>query len=124
MPKRPREPNQLAKVVVDIATGELPDSVFQEKRPSPRRGHAGGVKGGSARAAKLTDEQKERLLSEQPKHVGAAQSQKRTTKALIEHCRELLFAYCSFDNGIHKNKRYNHRIMESVSVSSWLADAF
>ena len=49
-PKRPRDPNQLAKMVVDIATGELPND--SPKTPSTRR--AGGIKGGPARAKKLT----------------------------------------------------------------------
>lgn len=53
MPKRPRDPNQLAKMVVDIATGELGDTVSESKRhPSPKR--KGGLKGGKARAHKLT----------------------------------------------------------------------
>jgi hypothetical protein len=53
MAKRPRDPNQLAKLIVDIATGEAEDTVSESKRhPSPKR--AGGLKGGSARAKKLT----------------------------------------------------------------------
>jgi hypothetical protein len=49
-PKRPRDPNQLAKMVVDIATGELPND--SRKNPPARR--AGGIKGGPARAKTLT----------------------------------------------------------------------
>jgi hypothetical protein len=38
MAKRPRDPNQLAKVIVDIAIGEEPDTVSDSKRhPSNRR---------------------------------------------------------------------------------------
>ncbi len=52
MPKRPRDPNQLAKLIVDIAIGEVNDAVSESKRnPSKRR--AGGLKGGKARALKL-----------------------------------------------------------------------
>ena len=51
--KRPRDPNQLAKMIVDIATGEAEDTVSEAKRnPSKRR--AGGLKGGKARAKTLT----------------------------------------------------------------------
>jgi hypothetical protein len=51
--KRPRDPNQLAKLIVDIATGETEDSVSESKRhPSAKR--KGGVKGGKARAKRLT----------------------------------------------------------------------
>jgi hypothetical protein len=51
-PKRPRDPAQLAKLIVDIATGEVED-----KRPleSARKR---GLKGGKARAQALTPEQR------------------------------------------------------------------
>jgi len=53
MPKRPRDPNQLAKLIVDIATGEAEDTVSDSKRnPSKRR--VGGVRGGRARAKALS----------------------------------------------------------------------
>lgn len=55
--KRPRDPNQLAKLIVDIATGEAEDAVSESKRnPSKRR--RGGVKGGNARANTLSPEQR------------------------------------------------------------------
>jgi hypothetical protein len=58
MPKRPRDPNQLAKLIVDIATGEAEDTVSESKRnPSKRR--AGGLKGGKHRAISLTPEQRQ-----------------------------------------------------------------
>jgi len=51
--KRPRDPNQLAKLIVDIATGETEDGVSESKRhPSSKR--KGGTKGGKARAKSLT----------------------------------------------------------------------
>jgi hypothetical protein len=54
MPKRPRDPNQLAKLIVDIATGEVEDTVSESKRhPQPSRGRAGGLAGGAARAKAL-----------------------------------------------------------------------
>lgn len=51
-PKRPRDVNQLAKSIVDIATGTA-----EEKVPlaSARKG---GLKGGAARAKALTPEQR------------------------------------------------------------------
>jgi hypothetical protein len=58
-PKRPRDPAQLAKLIVDIATGEVED-----REPTPEEqgkdpaavslGRKGGLKGGKARAASLT----------------------------------------------------------------------
>ena len=58
--KRPRDPNQLAKLVVDIATGEVQDaSTSEEKDPAAvALGRKGGLKGGKARAQKLTAEQR------------------------------------------------------------------
>jgi hypothetical protein len=51
--KRPRDPAQLAKQVFDIAIGEAEDTVSEAKRhPSPKR--KGGLKGGKARAKKLS----------------------------------------------------------------------
>lgn len=53
MPKRPRDPNQLAKMIVDIATGEMDDTISESKRQPTHKGRAGGLKGGKARARKL-----------------------------------------------------------------------
>jgi hypothetical protein len=54
MAKRPRDPNQLAKLIVDIATGEAGDPVSPSKRLVPPH-RKGGVRGGEARAKALTD---------------------------------------------------------------------
>lgn len=58
MAKRPRDLNQLAKLVVDIASGELEDTVSESKRNPTQRGRAGGFKGGKARIASTTPEQR------------------------------------------------------------------
>ena len=51
----PRDPNQRAKAVVDLATGQRSIEPVREKDPAAiARGHLGGIKGGAARAAKLT----------------------------------------------------------------------
>lgn len=54
MKKRPRDPNQLGKLVVDIATGEVADH-SPEPGKAPGRA-AGGKIGGRARAEKLSSE--------------------------------------------------------------------
>jgi hypothetical protein len=54
MAKRPRDPNQLAKLIVDIAAGEVTDEVSASKRGGTVRGRAGGLKGGRSRAKSLT----------------------------------------------------------------------
>ena len=58
--RRPRDPNQLGKLIVDIATGEA-DDTSQDTGKNPAAvelGHKGGLKGGKARAAKMTAEQR------------------------------------------------------------------
>ncbi len=59
-PKRPRDTNQLAKAIVDLAIGESTDSDPDEgKNPhAVALGRKGGQKGGAARAKKLTSEQR------------------------------------------------------------------
>src|SRR5688572_13804172 len=62
--KRPRDFAQRAKMIVDIATGEIED-----REPTPEEqgkdpaavslGRRGGLKGGSARAAKLAEQRAE-----------------------------------------------------------------
>ena len=56
--KRPRDPNQLAKMIVDIATGEVADDVSEKKKGISVRGRSGGLEGGKARAATLSPEQR------------------------------------------------------------------
>src|SRR5260364_24335 len=69
-PKRPRDPNQLAKLIVDIATGE---AIPPENEPSKKillLLHLvgwGGVKGGKARAEKLTPEQRSNIAKKAAK---------------------------------------------------------
>jgi hypothetical protein len=61
-PRRPRDPNQLAKLVVDIAIGDVveePDSVSESPNPDKNPhavalGKLGGRKGGRARAEALS----------------------------------------------------------------------
>jgi hypothetical protein len=58
--KRPRDPNQLAKLVVDIAAGEAEDTPLDTgKDPAAvALGRKGGLKGGKARAASMSPEQR------------------------------------------------------------------
>lgn len=59
MAKRPRDPNQLAKLIVDIATGEAEDKVSESKRKAKHKRQAGGLKGGKVRAERLTPQERE-----------------------------------------------------------------
>lgn len=50
--KRPRDPIQLGKLIVDIATGQVEDKAEDGKNPAAvELGRLGGAKGGKARAA-------------------------------------------------------------------------
>ena len=60
MAKRPRDLNQLAKLVVDIASGEVEDTVSPKMRTEPR-GKRGGLVGGMARANKLGPEERTKI---------------------------------------------------------------
>lgn len=55
-PKRPRDPFQLAKLIVDISTGQVEDEDPNKgKNPAAvALGKLGGIKGGKARADSLT----------------------------------------------------------------------
>ena len=61
--KRPRDTNQLGKLMVDILTGQVED---RERTPEEQgksakavaRGKVGGAKGGRARSEKLTTDQR------------------------------------------------------------------
>ena len=55
--KRPRDTNQLAKLIVDVATGEVEDK-GPEKAEGQRKG---GLKGGPARAKALTASQRQEI---------------------------------------------------------------
>jgi hypothetical protein len=54
--KRPRDPNQLGKLIVDLATGEAeePDPDDGKNPAAVELGRKGGLKGGKARAEKMS----------------------------------------------------------------------
>jgi len=57
--KRPRDPAQLAKLIIDIATGEVEDRVEDGKSAAAiELGRRGGLKGGKARSQKMSPEQR------------------------------------------------------------------
>lgn len=61
--KRPRDPNQLAKLIVDMATGDAPpDTTVNGKNPAAvALGRQGGLKGGKARAERLTKQERSEI---------------------------------------------------------------
>jgi len=69
-PPRPRDPNQRAKLIVDIATGQVEDKDPDEgKNPAAvELGRLGGLKGGISRAKKLSAEER-RKIAEKASHA-------------------------------------------------------
>lgn len=61
-PKRPRDPNQLAKLITDLITGEVQEKKDDGKNPAAvALGRLGGLKGGKARAEKLTAKKRKEI---------------------------------------------------------------
>jgi len=61
-PTRPRDPNQLAKLILDIATGEIseiPAAPAAQKKARARK--LGGLKGGKARAQSLSPRKRRQI---------------------------------------------------------------
>lgn len=59
--KRPRDVNELARQLVDEATGEAPPAPDPEEGKDPAAvalGRKGGLRGGKARAAKMTPQER------------------------------------------------------------------
>jgi hypothetical protein len=56
-PKRPRDFSQAAKLVIDVATGQVDDR-SKPIEPGKEYAQKGGLKGGPARAAKLSPERR------------------------------------------------------------------
>jgi hypothetical protein len=60
--KKPRDLNELAKRILDESTGDAPAEPESEKnRAAVELGRRGGLKGGKARAAKLTAKQRSEI---------------------------------------------------------------
>ena len=65
-PRRPRDSNQLAKLIVDAATGTtlLPEELEDGKNPAAvALGKLGGLKGGKARARKLSKARRKEIAA-------------------------------------------------------------
>ena len=74
--KRPRDPLQLAKLIGDIATGQTEDKVENGKDAAASElGRIGGLKGGKARAKKLTPKQRAEIA-----RIAAAARWKKTNR--------------------------------------------
>ncbi len=57
-PKRPRDPNQLGKLIVDLATGAVTEEKPEPPTPAQEFARSGGLKGGVARREALSPERR------------------------------------------------------------------
>jgi len=60
-PKHPRDPNQLGKLIVDLATGAACEEKTASVTPAQEFARTGGLKGGAARARSLSAEQRQAI---------------------------------------------------------------
>jgi hypothetical protein len=65
--KRPRDTNQLAKWIVDQSTGQLPDPDAGKNPAAVALGRLGGLKGGKARATKLSSRKRREIAKKAAK---------------------------------------------------------
>lgn len=81
-PKRPRDPNQLAKMIVDMSTGSdgghLMKPENEKNAAAVELGRLGGLKGGKARAQSLTAKRRKEIAK------GAAASRWQRNKAVSQ----------------------------------------
>ncbi len=62
--KMPRDPNQRAKLIVDMVLGEAEPESAPEKDPERvERGKKGGAKGGKLRAQRLSPERRKEIAT-------------------------------------------------------------
>jgi len=91
-PKRPRDANQLAKSIVDLTTGEAeeeaPEDLKGKDPAAVALGRKGGLKGGKARAEKLSSERKSEIARAAAKARWPDDTKQREAKAEAEKAEE------------------------------------
>ncbi len=74
--KRPRDTNQLAKSIVDLTTGDA-EEVNPDEGKDPAAftlGRKGGLKGGKARAANMTKEERSEAARRRQQKLGGTRN--------------------------------------------------
>lgn len=80
MAKRPTDPNQLAKMIADIATGSTPKTDDGKNPFAVALGRRGGLKGGKARAEALSPAKRKAIAKKAAKSRWAAVAAKKGEK--------------------------------------------
>jgi len=71
-PKRPRDPNLVGKLIVNLATGETMKIVPAPNNPAAEFARQDGLKGGKAQAEKLTPERRAKIAKDAANSAMAA----------------------------------------------------
>jgi hypothetical protein len=80
--KRPRDPSQLGKLIVDLSVGEATEVMPPPENPATEFARKGGVKGGKARASALTPQRRREIaLDAATTRWGGQRAQKRRPKS-------------------------------------------
>ena len=93
--KRPRDLVQLAKLIGDIATGQVVDGKEEPLTPAQAFARSGGLREGKARADRLTAEQRRELLRGRRRHVGRSRRWRLARK--VERTQESILTVRSSD---------------------------
>ncbi len=85
-PKRPPDRNQLGKLIVDLAAGEAKDQVPKEDTAAIAFARLGGLKGGVARAAYLSGDERKRIAKKSLRKRAGNEIAKSTTEDRLMFC--------------------------------------
>jgi hypothetical protein len=81
-PKRPRDPNQLGKLIVELSVGEASEPVVSPLSSASEFARSGGLKGGKARAKALTPQRRREIALDAAKtRWGGLSAKKRRPKS-------------------------------------------
>jgi hypothetical protein len=115
-PRRPRDANVLAKLIVDMATGEAPrDPESAPMTPATEARRKGGLRGGKARARKLSAKRRRDMQMRRFTRLTNAFSKKVENHAAAI---SLHFMHYNFAR-IHKTLRVTPAMEAGVSDHVW-----
>jgi hypothetical protein len=101
-PSRPRDANQLAKRIVDLATGAETEEKTAPLTPAQEFARSGGLKGGAARAASNRDDPIKQRIFQQPARARLRRlDELPISQRLIREAHQRLMTGVTTDRGAH-----------------------
>lgn len=76
--KRPRDPSQLGRLISEIATGQKKEPRSKKNQANVEMGRLGGLKGGLARAKKLTPAERKAIAKKAAEKRWNTQNRKKS----------------------------------------------